>query len=89
MSARASSNLPQPAFNQPRPLGLLGFRYGGDREEEDPGLSCFNLTEAAPHYVHHTVYIIACVAWRFWLGELSDKGGRGQRNREEIGAGAT
>ena len=37
---------------------------------------------------------VACVAWRFWLGELSDKGaagegGRGQRNREEIGAGAT
>ena len=32
--------------------------------------------------------ILACVAWRFWLGELSDKGGRGQRNREEIGAGA-
>ena len=32
---------------------------------------------------------IACVAWRFWLGALSNKGGRGQRNREEIGAGAT
>ena len=32
---------------------------------------------------------IACVAWRFWLGELSNKGGGGQRNREEIGAGAT
>ena len=31
---------------------------------------------------------VACVAWRFWLGELSNKGGRGQRNREEIGAGA-
>ena len=29
---------------------------------------------------------VACVAWRFWL--LSNKGGRGQRNREEIGAGA-
>ena len=29
----------------------------------------------------------ACVAWRFWL--LSNKGGRGQKNREEIGAGAT
>ena len=28
---------------------------------------------------------LACVAWRFWLGELSNKGGRGQRNREEIG----
>ena len=34
-------------------------------------------------------FILACVAWRFWLGELSNKGGRGQRNREEIGAGAT
>ena len=31
---------------------------------------------------------LACVAWRFWLGALSNKGGRGQRNREEIGAGA-
>ena len=30
--------------------------------------------------------LIACVAWRFWLGALSNKGGRGQRNREEIGA---
>ena len=30
---------------------------------------------------------LACVAWRFWL--LSNKGGRGQKNREEIGAGAT
>ena len=36
-----------------------------------------------------TFYEIACVAWRFWLGELSNKVGRGQRNREEIGAGAT
>ena len=32
---------------------------------------------------------LACVAWRFWLGALSNKGGRGQRNREEIGAEAT
>ena len=28
--------------------------------------------------------LLACVAWRFWL--LSNKGGRGQKNREEIGA---
>ena len=28
---------------------------------------------------------LACVAWWFWLGALSNKGGRGQRNREEIG----
>ena len=32
-----------------------------------------------------TVAALACVAWRFWLGALSNKGGRGQRNREEIG----
>ena len=32
------------------------------------------------------VQTVACVAWRFWLGALSNKGGRGQRNREEIGA---
>ena len=25
---------------------------------------------------------LACVAWRFWLGALSNNGGRGQRNRE-------
>ena len=31
-------------------------------------------------------YRLACVAWRFWLGALTNKGGRGQRNREEIGA---
>ena len=31
---------------------------------------------------------LACVGWRFWSGALSNKGGRGQRNREEIGAGA-
>ena len=29
---------------------------------------------------------VACVAWRFWLDALSNKGGREQRNREEIGA---
>ena len=34
-------------------------------------------------------FFLACVAWRFWLGALSNKGGRGQRNREEIGAEAT
>ena len=32
---------------------------------------------------------VTCVAWRFWLGALSNKGGRGQRNGEEIGAEAT
>ena len=32
---------------------------------------------------------LACVAWRFWLDALSNKGGLGQRNREEIGVGAT
>ena len=31
-------------------------------------------------------YRLACVAWQFWLGALTNKGGRGQRNREEIGA---
>ena len=31
-------------------------------------------------------YLLACLAWRFWLGALSNKGGRGQRNCEEIGA---
>ena len=36
-----------------------------------------------------TVAALACVAWRFWLGALSNKGGWGQTNREEIGEGAT
>ena len=36
-----------------------------------------------------TLRYIACVAWRFWLGALSNKGGRGQKNREEIEAEAT
>ena len=30
---------------------------------------------------------VACVAWRFWLGALNNKGGWGQRNCKEIGAG--
>ena len=31
--------------------------------------------------LRHLVFpTIACVAWRFWLGALSNKGGRGQRN---------
>ena len=39
--------------------------------------------------VRTSSYGLACVAWRFWLGALSNKGGRGQRNREEIGVEAT
>ena len=51
---------------------------GAQRKEgnETTGFACIKLR-------------LACVAWRFWLGELSDKGRRGQRNREEIRAGAT
>ena len=41
------------------------------------------------HHQLHLLSLLACVAWRFWLGPLSNKGGRGQRNREEIGAEAT
>ena len=37
--------------------------------------------------VNERSFVLACVAWRFWF--LSNKGGRGQKNREEIGAGAT
>ena len=36
----------------------------------------------------NTYQFLAYVARRFRLGALSNKGGRGQRNREEIGAGA-
>ena len=47
-------------------------------------------TFVAPfHPAQLTAPGLACVAWRFWLGVLSNKGGQGQRNREEIGAGAT
>ena len=41
------------------------------------------------HAVSFDLLTEACVAWRFWLGALRNKGGRGQRNREEIEAGAT
>ena len=37
---------------------------------------------------HPVLKPIACVAWRFWLGELSNEDGRGHKNRAEIGAGA-
>ena len=30
---------------------------------------------------HLTAELVACVAWRFWLGAVSNKGGRGQRSR--------
>ena len=33
--------------------------------------------------------LVACVAWWFWLDAQSNKGRRGQRNRKEIGVGAT
>ena len=39
--------------------------------------------------LYNIYYIVARVAWRFWLGALNNKGRRGQRNREEIGARAT
>ena len=32
---------------------------------------------------------LSCVAWRFWLDAQSNKGGREQKDREEIWAGAT
>ena len=35
---------------------------------------------------HHNFSQYNCFGRRFWLGALSNKGGRGQRNREEIGA---
>ena len=37
---------------------------------------------------HPVLKPIACVAWRFWLGGLSNEDGRGHKNRAEIGAGA-
>ena len=39
--------------------------------------------ELARTHLHAS--LLACVAWRFWLGALSNKGRRGQRNLEEIG----
>ena len=56
---------------------------------QDPG----QFTQARDHYNLATTHgslrttHLACVAWRFWL--LINKGGQGQINREEIGAGAT
>ena len=40
-------------------------------------------------YIFSAGLQLACVACWFWLGTLSNKGGQGQRNREEIGQGAT
>ena len=48
-----------------------------------------NLNYHMPIKTSQAMLDIACVAWRFWLGALSNKGGRGQTNREEIGAEAT
>ena len=33
--------------------------------------------------------MLACVAWWFWLGAQSNKGGLGQRNLKEIGTAST
>ena len=40
-------------------------------------------------YLRETVGSLYTSLRQFWLGALSNKGGRGQRNREEIGARAT
>ena len=40
-------------------------------------------------YLRETVSSLYTSLRQFWLGALSNEGGRGQRNREEIGAGAT
>ena len=61
------------------PKGERGGRGRGRKETlVDKPLDFENLRSPAN---------VACVAWRFWL--LSNKGGRGQKNRKEIGAGAT
>ena len=39
-------------------------------------------------YLRETAGSLYTSLRQFWLGALSNKGGRGQRNREEIGAGA-
>ena len=59
---------------------------GGSRGTKD---KLQRLRQITPCLSPCTDPAIACVAWRFWLGALSNKGGRGQRNREEIGAEAT
>ena len=50
--------------------------------------SQFSINQSIVAEFRRALCFLACVAWRFWLGALSNKGGRGQRNREEIGAGA-
>ena len=60
---------------------ISGFNLTFTRREKRQGMKlCSGL---------RTICDLACVAWRFWLGALSNKGGLGQRNREEIGVGAT
>ena len=73
---------------------MLGYEVGLGSW---PGLTlgCVVVEMSATVYERDNVNVlnnsleVACVAWRFWLSALSNKGGRGQRNREEIGAGAT
>ena len=45
------------------------------------------VNQNAVYFARTCCILLACVAWLFLLGALSNKGGRGQRNREEIGAG--
>ena len=67
---------------------LSGFRR---RTFHEPNLIHWikYMKSSVSESVRNACFNLACVAWRFWLGELSNKGGRGQRNREEIGAEAT
>ena len=48
------------------------------------GWRCMGLNVASPPPPPPPQKKKACVAWRFWLGEQSNKGVRGQRLREEI-----
>ena len=78
--------LPDPVFDPPRahfPEQRLVIESTETSEMKIP------VTWSERRQREEIAWELACVAWRFWLGALSNKGGRGQRNREEIGAGAT
>ena len=63
------------------------WRYAQNIITEDKGPKSWLKLSSEP-YFRWEIVMVACVAWRF-LSAQSNKGGRGQWNREEIGEGAT
>ena len=68
---------------------ILGSYISGNRFEADVHV-CFHWLWQLKFDCTWLCSLLTFVAWRFWLGvQCSHKGGRGQWNCKEIGAGAT